>query len=170
MNPRSIQHPFACWHRCRRNPRPGRTCGRRDRVAWDQSCCPHPPSGYGTARIASGRCQKRFPRGRGDPRGGLWSHWASGMSLSYLEEVGTLLSIACHDASALRSINQGSRSRCSRRAHLSRPPSAKPPLGDSGLESCLKAGEISAARRCFSRSSSSRCAGSMGEMEAWRHG
>jgi hypothetical protein len=44
------------------------------------------------------------------------------LSVSYLEEIGTLLSIACNDASASRPKNQGLRSRQSPRAHLSRFP------------------------------------------------
>ena len=49
----STQHPSACWRRCRRSPRPGQTCGRRDRKGWGRSCYPHPPSGCGTVRSGS---------------------------------------------------------------------------------------------------------------------
>ncbi|KAH8627833.1 cytochrome c [Alternaria alternata] len=49
----STRCPSACWRRCMRSPRPDRSYGRRDRVGWGRSCCPHPPSGCGTERNGS---------------------------------------------------------------------------------------------------------------------
>ena len=83
------------------SPRPGQSCGRRGRVGWGRSCCPHPPSGYGTERIGSGASL-----GNHGGTGAIAMMVLSVISMySYLEKVGTLLVVACEDTSAVCMMN-----------------------------------------------------------------
>jgi hypothetical protein len=54
---RPSECPSACWRRCMSSPRLDQSCGRRDRAAQGQSCCPRQPSECGTVRIGSTVCQ-----------------------------------------------------------------------------------------------------------------
>jgi hypothetical protein len=79
------------------SPRPDQSCGRRDRVGWGQSCYLHPPSGYGTGRIGSGRSLDEVREACA-----ITTMTLGVLSMySYLEKVGTLLRIACRHVSAL---------------------------------------------------------------------
>jgi hypothetical protein len=73
------------------------SCGQRDRVARDRSCYPRRPSGCGTERSGStarlGKAHKTSDAATG-MFGVISVH-------PYLEEVGTLLSIACKHMSAV---------------------------------------------------------------------
>lgn len=93
----STRCPFACWHRCMSSQRRNQSCGRRGRVARGQSCCPHRPSGCGTERNGSTVWLEKVRRTKDATRdvSGVISVYP------YLEEVGTLLSIACKDMSAV---------------------------------------------------------------------
>jgi hypothetical protein len=112
-----------------RNPQPDQTCGRKDRGGWGRSCYPRPPSGCGTERSGSdgsldkvrGACAEATMT-RGVIR-----------TCSYLEKVGTLLSIACENVSAMCMVIESNITEQS----ASRPPFvAKLPPGAHRLLSC----------------------------------
>jgi hypothetical protein len=130
--PPATLHPSAYWHRCRRSPRPGRTCGQRDRVGWGQSCCPHPPSECGTVRIASRRCQIRIENGRADLRGGSGATVWQGRVYRTLKRLAPFLASPVMMRQRCVQRTKQSKHRC-RRALNSRSPSAKWPPSHSDL-------------------------------------
>lgn len=139
---------------------PDQSCGRRDRAAWGQFCCPRPPSRYGTGRIGSD-VVRNSPRSIRENEEG--SEFVS--ECSYLEEVGTLLSIACKDASAMCILMSLMHSR-----RIRRPPFVAKllPCANCPLSSSKHTGS---STRHISASQArwlSKCTSSMGTGRPWR--